>query len=116
MAYPKLIENLIEKLITLPGIGRRSAERIVFWLLNNPPQEAQDLSQSILQLKNGLSFCRQCNNLSETDLCIVCRDDSRDGQIICVVEEPKDLLAIERTGAFHGRYHVLLGAISPADG
>ena len=116
MAYPRLIENLIEQLIKLPGIGRRSAERIVFWFLNNSPEAAQDLCHSIGQLKEKLMFCRLCNNLSESEICMICSDNNRDQQTICVVETPKDLLAIERTGTYHGLYHVLLGAISPADG
>ena len=116
MAYPKLIENLIEKLVKLPGIGRRSAQRIVFYLLNNPPEDAQELAHSIMRLKDGLTFCRVCNNLSETEICLICSDTSRDDKIICVVEDPKDLLAIERTGAYRGHYHVLLGSISPAEG
>lgn len=116
MSYPKLIENLIEKLTKLPGIGRRSAERIVFWLLNNPQEDAELLANGIMQLKNGLTFCRICNNLSETEICLICSDASRDDKTICVVEDPKDLLAIERTGAYRGHYHVLLGAISPAEG
>ena len=116
MAYPRLIENLIEKLTKLPGIGRRSAERIVFWLLNNSQEDAQELANNIMRLKDGLTFCRLCNNLSETEICLVCSDTSRDDKTICVVEDPKDLLAIERTGAYRGHYHVLLGAISPAEG
>ena len=116
MAYPKLIENIIEKLTRLPGIGRRSAERIVFWLLNNPQEDAEELANSILRLKSGLAFCRVCNNLSETEICLICSDPARDDKTICVVEDPKDLLAIERTGTYRGHYHVLLGAISPAEG
>ena len=116
MSYPRLIEQLIEKLIKLPGVGRRSAERIVFWFLDNPPEDASDLAKAIVSLKEGLRFCRICNNLSETEICMICSDTRRDEGTICVVETPKDLLAIERTGSFRGHYHVLLGAISPADG
>ena len=116
MAYPKLIENITEKLTKLPGIGRRSAERIVFWLLNNPQEDAEELANCILRLKSGLAFCRVCNNLSETEICLICSDPARDDKTICVVEDPKDLLAIERTGTYRGHYHVLLGAISPAEG
>ncbi len=116
MAYPKLIETLIEKLIKFPGVGRRSAERMVFWLLNHPKEEAQELAESIQRLKENLRFCRVCNNLSETEICLVCSDASRDESTLCVVEDPKDLLAIERTGSYRGHYHVLLGAISPAEG
>jgi recombination protein RecR len=116
MAYPKLIENLIERLSRLPGIGQRSAERIVFWLLNQPKEEARALAESIVGLKEGLMFCRICNNLSDTEICLICSDTARDDKTICVVENPKDLLAIERSGSFKGHYHVLLGTISPADG
>ncbi|MBI5150941.1 MAG: recombination protein RecR [Candidatus Omnitrophica bacterium] len=116
MAYPKLIENLIEQLSKLPGVGRRSAERMAFWILNHPREEAQELADSILKLKDGLRFCRICNNLSDTEICLVCSDTGRDEATICVVEDPKDVLAIERTGAYKGHYHVLLGAIAPSEG
>ncbi|HBR13965.1 MAG TPA: recombination protein RecR [Candidatus Omnitrophica bacterium] len=116
MAYPKLIETLIERFSKLPGVGRRSAERMVFWLLNHPKEEAELLAESILKLKEGLMFCRICNNLSDTEICMVCSDTTRDASIICVVENPKDLLAIERTGSFKGHYHVLLGNICPSEG
>ncbi len=116
MSYPKLIENLIQQLNKLPGIGRRSAERIVFWLLNNPKEEAMLLSESVMKLKEGLQFCRICNNFSETEICMICNDTARDDKIICVVESPKDVLAIERSGSYHGIYHVLLGTISPTEG
>ena len=116
MAYPKLIEQLIEQLVKLPGVGRRSAERMVFWMLNHSKEETRDLAESIIKLKEGLMFCRLCNNLSDTEVCLICSDAGRDDKIVCVVEEPKDLLAIEKTGVFRGQYHVLLGTISPADG
>ncbi len=116
MSYPRLIENLIVKLTKLPGVGRRSAERMVFWFLNNPQEDVLSLANSLVQLKEGLRFCRLCNNLSETEICLICSDTKRDDATICVVEDPKDLLAIERTGTYRGHYHVLLGSISPADG
>ena len=116
MAYPKLIENLIEKLMKLPGLGRRSSERIVFHLLNSQPEEVRDLVEGISKVKNGLTFCRICNNLTETEVCMICSDTDRDEGIICVVENPKDVLAIERTGVYQGHYHVLLGAIVPSEG
>lgn len=116
MSYPKLIENLIVQFSKLPGIGRRSAERMVFWLLNNPKEEAQSLAESIVKLKEGLMFCRLCNNLSDTEICRICTDTTRDEKTLCVVETPKDLLAIERTGVFKGCYHVLLGTIAPMEG
>jgi len=90
MSYPKLIENLIENFSRLPGIGRRSAERMAFWLLNHPKEEAEVLAESIIQLKEGLMFCRLCNNLSDTEICMICSDTTRDDGTICVVENPKD--------------------------
>lgn len=116
MAYPRLIENLIMKLMRLPGIGRRSAERIVFFFLNSTKEDVRELCDYITQLKSGMMFCRTCNNLSEKEECLVCGDLTRDKKTICVVEDPKDLLAIERTGSYRGVYHVLLGSISPAEG
>lgn len=114
--YPKLIENLIERLTKLPGIGRRSAERIVYWMLSQDARDVKALADSIQQLKEGLRFCKQCNHLSEQELCLVCADSNRDRKIICIVESPKDLLAIERSGSYRGIYYVLLGNISPAEG
>ncbi len=116
MSYPKLIEQLIEKLTGFPGVGRRSAERMVFWLLDSPKETSQGIAEGILALKEGLRFCGVCNNLSDAEICVICRDPSRDDKLVCIVETPKDLLAIERTGSFRGSYHVLLGAISPAEG
>jgi recombination protein RecR len=114
--YPKLIENLIEKLTKLPGIGRRSAERIVYWMLAQDAQNVKALADNIQQLKEGLRFCKQCNHLSEQELCLICADPNRDRKVICIVESPKDLLAIERTGSYRGIYYVLLGNISPSEG
>ena len=114
--YPKLIENLLEQFSKLPGVGRRSAERMVFWLLSQDSLQVKALADSITQLKEGLRFCRECNHLTEGELCLVCADSNRDRKMICIVETPKDLLAIERTGSYRGLYYVLLGNISPADG
>jgi recombination protein RecR len=116
MAYPKLVESLIEQFTKFPGVGRRSAERMVFWVLNNPREESAAISEGILKLKDGLRLCLHCNNLSETDTCTICGDARRDRSIICVVEDHKHLLSIERTGVFKGLYHVLLGAIAPSEG
>ena len=116
MAYPRLMEDIIDRLTQLPGIGRRSAERIIYWLLNQSAPEVLALANGIVQLKNDLRFCQLCNNLSQADICLVCSDPGRDNTILCVVEEPKDLLAIERTGTYRGYYHVLLGTISPVEG
>jgi recombination protein RecR len=114
--YPRLIENLIDRLSKLPGIGRRSAERIMFWMLSQSIEDVKSLADSIVQLKEGLRFCKQCNHLTENEICMVCSDPGRDRKMICVVESPKDLLAIERTGSFRGIYYVLLGNISPTEG
>ena len=116
MAYPRLIENVINQLTKLPGIGRRSAERIAFWLLKANREEADAFAASIHKLKAGMGFCTACNNFSESALCAVCSNPARDKQSICVVEYPKDVIAIENTGAYKGLYHVLLGAISPSEG
>ncbi|MCB9747957.1 MAG: recombination protein RecR [Candidatus Omnitrophica bacterium] len=116
MSYPKLIENLLDQLVKLPGVGRRSAERMVYWFLNHTKEESEEFAAAIIRLKEGLRFCRQCHHLSEGEICAVCQDDRRDKSTLCVVEDPKDVIAIEKTGAYKGRYHVLLGTISPAEG
>ncbi|MFA5356254.1 MAG: recombination mediator RecR [Candidatus Omnitrophota bacterium] len=114
--YTESIEKLIEKLTRLPGIGRRSAERIVGYILGAPRQEVQGLLEALAKVKENVRFCRVCNNLSEQELCRVCQDERRRKDIICVVENPGDVTSIEKTGKFNGAYHVLLGAISPLDG
>jgi len=114
--YPKIVERLIEQLGKLPGIGPRSAERIAFHILKADEQEAFALSQAIREVKTQIRSCKVCFNLAEGELCEICTDPRRDRSIICVVEQPKDLLAIESTGAYHGLYHVLMGHISPLEG
>ena len=114
--YPKIIERLIEQLGKLPGIGPRSAERIAFHILKADEKDALALSQSIRDVKTQIRSCKVCFNLAEGELCEICADPRRDRSIICVVEQPKDLLAIESTGAYHGLYHVLMGHISPLEG
>lgn len=116
MGYPKVIENLIERLMKLPGIGRRSAERIIFWLLDHSAEDTALLSERILELKVKLRFCRLCNNFTEQEICPICTDQTRDSSLLCVVENPKDALAIEKTGLFKGQYFVLLGTVSPSEG
>jgi recombination protein RecR len=116
MSYPRVIETLIEQLTRLPGVGRRSAERMVFHLLNAPAEESEKFSNAILDLKSKLRFCRICNNFTEGEVCPICTDTARDTHVICVVETPKDAIAIEKTGSFKGQYFVLLGAISPSEG
>ena len=115
-SYAKPLLRLLDALGRLPGIGPRSAERIAFHLLRLPKEEARQLAQALIDVKEQLRFCDICFNLSEAARCAVCEDSTRDASIICVVEEPKDVLSIERTGTFRGLYHVLLGAIAPLDG
>ena len=114
--YEGVIGSLIERLGKLPGIGPKSAQRIAFWILEAEKQDVDDLANSIVEAKQKIRFCNICFNVSEEDLCRICRDPRRDLKIICAVEESKDVIAIERTREFKGRYHVLGGAISPIDG
>jgi recombination protein RecR len=117
MAYSLgTIEKLIEELMKLPGIGRRSAQRIVYHILEATSDEVTALNEAIANVKAHVRFCSVCNNFSETDICGICSDERRDQKIVCVVESPKDVENIERSGMFHGAYHVLLGAISPLEG
>jgi recombination protein RecR len=114
--YSETIERLIEEFGKLPGIGARTAERLAFHLLKADDREAMALSDAIRDLKIRIRPCQRCFNIAEGELCSVCGDPSRDESSICVVEQPKDLLAIESTGAYRGVYHVLMGAIAPLDG
>lgn len=110
---PKAVRRLIEKFERLPGVGPKSAQRLVFYLLHNPDAELKDFSDRLLALKRDTVLCSQCHNISESDPCGICGDSSRDTSVLCVVEQPLDLLAIERSDQFRGKYHVLHGAISP---
>lgn len=114
--YSASLENLIERLCGLPAIGPKSAQRIALHLLSLPRDDAVELAKAIVDVKEKVRFCSVCFNISEDDLCSICRDPRRDQAVICVVEEPRDVIAIERSGSFRGRYHVLGGAISPIDG
>lgn len=116
MNYPNSLLNLIDQFKKLPGIGPKSAERIAFHLLGSNSDQTQKLSQAITELKNRIRYCSQCFNLSENKLCRICSQSNRDTNIICIVETPKDIQAIEKTRKFHGLYHVLLGKISPLEG
>lgn len=116
MKYAPPIARLLEELERLPGIGPKSAQRIAYWLLSAESADADRLADSIREVKRSIHFCPQCYNFAEEELCAVCADPKREPGIICVVEEPRDLVAVERTGEFHGVYHVLQGAISPIDG
>lgn len=114
--YTESIEKLIEKLIRLPGIGRRSAERIISYILDTSKEEVRQLVESIAQVKENVRICRLCHNLSEGELCRICQDPGRKKNILCVVEKPNDVMAIEKGGSFDGVYHVLMGSISPLEG
>lgn len=114
--YTESIENLIDKLVKLPGIGRRSAERIVGYMLDVSAGEIKMLAEAILRVKENVRLCRRCNNLSEEEFCKICRDVRRNKSVVCIVEEPSDVTAIEKSGNFGGVYHVLLGAIAPLEG
>jgi recombination protein RecR len=114
--YEGPVQSLIDELGRLPGIGPKSAQRIAFYILKSAPEDANRLARSITEAKARVTWCRRCFNLAEGELCIYCRDDRRDPTSLCVVEEPRDIVAVERTHEFNGRYHVLQGAISPIEG
>ena len=114
--YEGPVQSLVDELGRLPGIGPKSAQRIAFYLLKSAPEDAKRLARAITEAKDRVSWCRRCFNFAEGDLCVYCRDDRRDPTLICVVEEPRDIVAVERTQEYRGRYHVLLGAISPIEG
>jgi len=110
------VENLVAQLTRLPGIGSRTAHRLAFHLLQVPKEEALALAAAIEEVKERVRFCTECGNLTEDDVCAICRDARRDHAIICVVEQPVDLVSVERTAEYRGLYHVLGGALSPLDG
>ena len=114
--YPEPVARLIEALQRLPGIGPKTAQRLTFFLLKRPVEEVRELSESLVAVKDRIAYCTICFNVTDRDPCRICAEPARDGRVLCVVEEPNDLLAMERTGEYRGRYHVLLGALSPLDG
>jgi recombination protein RecR len=114
--YEGAVQDLIDELGRLPGVGPKSAQRIAFHLLASEPADVARLAAALTRVKDEVKFCRICGNVAEADECRICRDARRDPAVICVVEEPKDVVAIERTREFRGRYHVLGGAISPIEG
>lgn len=114
--YEGPVQTLIDELGRLPGIGPKSAQRIAFYLLKVDAADAKRLARAIEEAKDRVSWCRRCFNIAEGELCNFCRDERRDSKILCVVEEPRDIVAVERTQEFRGRYHVLQGAISPIEG
>ncbi|MCX5657575.1 MAG: recombination mediator RecR [Candidatus Omnitrophica bacterium] len=114
--YPKIIEDLMNALSKFPGVGPKTAQRFAFHVLKSSKDEMKRLAEAIIRTKESVFYCKSCFNLSENELCPICQDESRDKSIICIVEEPYDIIAIDKTGSFHGLYHVLGGAINPLDG
>ena len=114
--YPEPVARLIEALQRLPGIGPKTAQRLTFFMLKRPIDEVRELADSLMAVKERIVSCSTCFNVTDQDPCRICSDPARDPGLLCVVEEPNDLLAMERTGEFKGRYHVLLGALSPLEG
>jgi recombination protein RecR len=113
---PSSLERLINEFSKLPGIGPKSAQRLAFYLLKRDNIDINSLSQAISQLKTGISFCQRCHNMAETDPCSTCSDTQRDQTVVCVVEEPMDALAIDKTNQFKGTFHILGGVLNPMDG
>ena len=114
--YPRSLENLIEELKRLPAVGPKTAQRLAFHIIGLPASRARSLAEAIVKAKQNLRPCRECGGISEDELCPVCQDPRRDKTCICVVATAKDMIAVERTGEYHGLYHVLGGLISPLDG
>ncbi|MBO8164838.1 MAG: recombination protein RecR [Brevibacillus sp.] len=116
MFYPEPVSKLIEGFMKLPGIGPKTAGRLAFFVLGMKEDDVLDLAKALVNAKRQLSYCSVCNNITDVDPCHICRDKRRDGSVICVVQEPKDVVAMEKTREYDGYYHVLHGAISPMDG
>ena len=115
-SYEGAVQRLIDELGRLPGIGPKSAQRIAFYVLKIPTEDAHRLADVIVEVKAKVVWCTRCFNIAESELCSYCTDERRDSHVVCVVEDPRDIVAIERTAEYHGRYHVLQGAISPIEG
>ncbi|MDQ3670131.1 MAG: recombination mediator RecR [Actinomycetota bacterium] len=114
--FSPIVDNLVAQLSRFPGVGTRTAQRLAFHLLRVPKEEAFALADAIREVKERIGFCSECGNLTENELCTICQDARRDRSVICVVEQPADLISVERTAAYRGVYHVLGGALSPLDG
>jgi len=112
----KALGRMVDAFMRFPGIGRKSAERLAYAVLSMPKEETAGIAQAILDLKNSSRYCSVCNNITEDEVCSICKDPKRDSALICVVEEPSNILVLEKTGTFRGIYHALLGALSPLDG
>jgi recombination protein RecR len=115
-AFTDSMKRLVEAFGRMPGIGQRTAERLTYYVLRSPKAEMERLAQDILAVKEKVGHCSQCHNITETDPCRICADPRRETSVVCVVEEPKDVFAIEAAGSFRGLYHVLMGRIAPLDG
>jgi recombination protein RecR len=116
MVQPEALTRLIEQLQRLPGIGRKSAARLAFHILRTPREDADRLCEAVRDVKDRVTYCSVCNTVTDTDPCTLCTDDTRNQRLICVVEEPQNVMAIEKSGDFRGVYHVLMGALSPLQG
>jgi recombination protein RecR len=116
VALPASLQNLVDQFKRLPGVGAKSAQRLAFHVLKTPREEAERLCDAIREVKDRVTYCSTCNNITDTDPCGYCADPARDHRLICVVEEPQNVQVVEKTGAFRGVYHVLLGALSPLQG
>ncbi len=114
--YAQPLHLLIEELKRIPGIGAKTAQRIAFYLLSLPQEDADRLAESIREVKRRIFYCSVCNNITHVDPCLLCADSNRSDDLLCIVEEPYNISSIEKTGIFHGRYHVLLGALAPLKG
>jgi recombination protein RecR len=114
--FSPAVDNLVAQLTRLPGVGQRTAQRLAFHILRASTEEALALAESIEEVKERVRFCRECGNLTEEEVCAICQDARRDHTVICVVEQPADLISVERTAEYRGLYHVLGGALSPIDG
>src|SRR6478609_3800696 len=116
MSFPEPLTRLIEELQRLPGIGPKGAQRLAFYMLKAPRENAERLAAAVRDVKERVTYCSICNNITDADPCEYCRSEARDHHVICVVEEPQNVAGVERTGEFRGVYHVLMGAISPLQG
>jgi len=114
--YPASITNLIKHISKLPGIGEKTAERLAMHILRSPRKEAEELAQSIVRVKEKVQLCTRCYGLSDGELCTICADPTRDATVLCVVEQPADMVAVEKSGAYRGLYHILSGVLSPMNG
>lgn len=115
-AFPPSLRLLVEEFKRLPGIGEKNAQRLTFYLLEAPADRTESLARALVRMRQSVRHCSRCFNLTEEELCAVCRDPAREGHVLCVVQSPRDLMAIEGTGQFRGRYHVLMGVLSPMRG